>query len=326
MSEYWKSTVRDGNFLTNESLLNISKQPKYWCKHCKTFVRDTKLEKTNHEATPKHQGNLKRFLRDLHKGHERDERDKQRAKDEVDRLNGVVSASSSKSGGAPWERRPAIPPTAMGAGQQATPADRKRQLAQLAEMGVAIPEDFRREMAMAGDWQTTSERLIYDSDFLKKEEDSEDVKLGGLSVGVRKRKFEGQEEEEEAGETVIRKGWGSTMRTYPGAGDDEDDLDALLKSTKRIRRQGDGLLPFGSERSSGPEHADSHATTMGSQPDLDSPAIKKEESAGSDVLPGTRSNQTAIVEVHPESVKQEDNSPDAGVIFKKRKAKPIRQK
>ena len=51
MSEYWKST------------------PKYWCKHCGIYVRDTKLERTNHEATGKHQGALKRFLRDLHRGH-----------------------------------------------------------------------------------------------------------------------------------------------------------------------------------------------------------------------------------------------------------------
>ncbi|KAF6236839.1 hypothetical protein HO173_005130 [Letharia columbiana] len=308
MSEYWKST------------------PKYWCKHCKTFVRDTKLEKTNHEATPKHQGNLKRFLRDLHKGHERDERDKQRAKDEVDRLNGVVSASGSKSGGAPWERRSAIPPPSVDGNQQATPADRKRQLTQLAEMGVAVPEDFRREMAMAGDWQITSEKVVYDNDFFKKEEESEDVKLGGLNVGIRKRKFEGQEEEEEAGETVIRRGWGSTIRTYPGAGADEDDLATLLKSTKRVIREGEGLQPLGSGRSSRSEQADSHDATKEDQADLDSPAIKKEESAGPGEVLDTILTQTAVVDAPPESLKQEENSPDSGVVFKKRKAKPIRQK
>ncbi|KAL9134413.1 MAG: hypothetical protein Q9175_004409, partial [Cornicularia normoerica] len=293
--------------------------PKYWCKHCKTFVRDTKLEKTNHEATPKHQGNLRRFLRDLHKGHERDERDKQRAKDEVDRLNGVVSASGSKSGRAPWERRPAIPPPSIGVNRQATSADRKRQLAQLAEMGVAVPDDFRREMAMAGDWQTTSERVIYDNDFMKKEEDSEDVKHGGLNVGVRKRKFEGQEEEEEAGEMVIRKDWGSTIRTYPGAEGDEDDLNTLLNTTKTVTREGEGsqTLEFG--RLSRPEQADSHATTKGSQPNLELPAIRKEELAGFGGVPDTSSIQTAVL-------KQEENAPDSGVVFKKRKAKPIRQK
>ncbi len=288
-------------------------------------MRDTKLEKTNHEATPKHQGNLKRFLRDLHKGHERDERDKQRAKDEVDRLNGVVSGSSSKSGSAPWERRSAIPPPSVGGNQQATPADRKRQLAQLAEMGVAIPEDFRREMAMAGDWETTSEMLVYANDFMKKEE-PEDVKPGGLNVGVRKRKFEGQEEEEEAGEAVVRKGWGSTIRAYPGMGDDDGDLNTLLKSTKRSTRGDEDLQNLGSAHLSRPCQSDNHATTNESRPDLDAPAIKDEESTDFGGVPDSILSEAANLEAPSESLKQEEDPPDSGVIFKKRKAKSIRQK
>ena len=299
-------------------------QPKYWCKHCKTFVRDTKLEKTNHEATPKHQGNLKRFLRELHKGHEREARDKQRAKDEVDRLNGVVSASPSKKEGAPWERRSAIPSAVAGGNQQATPADRKRQLTQLAEMGVAVPEDFRREMAMAGDWQTISESQVHDNDFAK-EEEVEDVKPGGLNVGIRKRKFEGQEEEEEASETVVRRGWGSTIRAYPGPVADEDDLGALLKSTKRVVGGGGGLQSPASGRLSGLEQADSHVRVLEIQPDLDSPTIKKEESSDSGEISGTTRNKIAV-ETPQQSLKQEDDSPDSGVTFKKRKAKPIRQR
>ena len=57
MSEYWKST------------------PKYWCKHCSVYVRDTKLERTNHEATGRHQGAIKRSLRDLHRNAEQQERE-----------------------------------------------------------------------------------------------------------------------------------------------------------------------------------------------------------------------------------------------------------
>ena len=45
-------------------------------------------------------------------------------------------------------------------------------------MGVAIPEEFRREMAMAGDWQTLSERAIYDD--VKEDEHRKDFKLNGL--------------------------------------------------------------------------------------------------------------------------------------------------
>ena len=287
-------------------------------------MRDTKLEKTNHEATPKHQGNLKRFLRDLHKGHERDERDKQRAKDEVDRLNGVVSVSSSKSGGALWERRSAIPSASAGVNQQATPADRKRQLAQLAEMGVAVPEDFRREMAMAGDWQILSEKLVYENDSVKKEEHNEDVKPGGLNLGVRKRRFEGQEEEE-AGEIAVKKGWGSTIRTYPGAKEDDDDLDTLLGATKRVVTEGEGSQPLGSTRSFRSEQADNHAPVKESNPGHESPAIKQGDHADSGVVSDTNPKQTAVVE-SSESVKQEENPSDSGVLFKKRKAKPIRQR
>ena len=178
---------------------------------------------------------------------------------------------------------------------------------------------------MVGDWQTTSERIIYENDFMKKEE-GEDTKPGTLNVGVRKRKFEGQEEEEEAGETVVRKGWGSTIRTYPGAGGDEEDLNTLLKSTKTVLREGEGLQTLGSARSSRSEQADSHAEAKEGQPGLDSPAIKKEESAGSSGVLDTTLNQPAVAEAFPESFKQEEDTPDFGVVFKKRKAKSIRQK
>ena len=292
-------------------------KPKYWCKHCKTFVRDTKLEKTNHEATPKHQGNLKRFLRDLHKGHEREEREKQRAKDEVDRLNGVVSGTGSKA--PPWERKSTIP--AASASRQATPADRKKQLAQLAELGVAVPEDFRKEMAMVGDWQTTSERLIYDT--VKKEENSGDVKPEGLNIGVRKRKFEGQEEEEEAGERVVRRGWGSTVRAYPGQ-DDDQDLDALFMTTKILKREGaiEGDVPTDPSSQAG-GITNNSAQKDASLVAADGQLIKRENSLENVVLPdGTPEKDVA----EAPTIKQEDDAASTGVVFKKRKAKPIRQK
>ncbi|KAA6406924.1 MAG: hypothetical protein FRX48_09222 [Lasallia pustulata] len=312
MSEYWKST------------------PKYWCKHCKTYVRDTKLERTSHDATPKHQGNLKRFLRDLHRGHDRDERDRQRAKDEVERLNGLVSGSpasaaeGSTSEGAPWRRKAAKPPLSSAPSKQATPAERKQQMAQLAAMGVAVPEEFRREMAMAGDWQMLSERPIY-SEGLKKEEDDEDVKPNSLNIGVRKRKFEGQEEEEEAGEMVMRRGWGSTTRTYPGEG--EDDLDTLLERTKAVRRR-DGALQdagLGNEKETPADLPERPQSTAGAieDPPSNMPVIKTEESTLGE------SDLTAAPEqglTDTPAIKTEGNSMGSGVVFKKRKPKHIRQK
>ncbi|KAI9814367.1 MAG: hypothetical protein M1827_003222 [Pycnora praestabilis] len=305
MSEYWKST------------------PKYWCKHCRTYVRDTKLEKTNHEATPKHQGNLKRFLRDLHRGHERDERDKQRAKSEVERLNGVVSGEGSSSG-ALWRSKPTATIPVPAPAKQVSVEERKRQLAQLAEMGVAIPEEFRGEMAMAGDWRTTSRSTIEFG--MKKEGDEDDTKPGSHSIGVRKRKYEGQEEEEEAGETIAKRGWGSTTRTYPGSAQVDDDLDALLKVGPAYRK---GKGRDASDQPVEGGQREGSATRGDIQNPVDeslhkySPQIKREDSDGAaNTVPPTINDTNRI----DASVKEEEDAPGVGIIFKKRKARCIRQR
>ena len=207
--------------------------------------------------------------------------------------------------------------------RQATPADRKQQLKQLAEMEVAIPEEFRREMAMAGDWQTLSERAIYDD--LKQEDDGKEFKPDALNIGVRKRKFEGQEEGEEAEERVARKAWGSTTRTYPSVGGDvEDDLDSLLKSTK-VTKPEDGAL-----------NEDAKLTGLAAQPPVEAeslktenapfsrvPLIKKEDSDTGGVL---STNIPDLGDLGETSIKTEDGPTDTGVVFKKRKAKQIRQR
>ena len=297
---------------------DLSVKPKYWCKHCKTFVRDTKLEKQNHEATPKHQGNLQRFLRDLHRGHEREERDAQRAKDEVARLNGIT-ADSTAAGNGPQGRKPAIP--AASDKKQAGSADRKRQLQQLADMGISVPEEARREMAMAGDWQTQSVTPMYEKvESVKNEEDGEEQKPSALAIGVRKRRFDGDEEKEEAGVTVVRKGWGSTSRTW-NAGND-GDLDALLESTKTITPKPNG-------RSDAPSVTDSATTTVfHEQPSHESKeppgeqSIKREDSGDATMSTEKLANPYPV----DTTLKTEEDVGVSGVVFKKRKAKPIRQK
>ncbi|KAI9765461.1 MAG: WW domain binding protein 4, partial [Candelina submexicana] len=293
-------------------------EPKYWCKHCKTYVRDSKFERTQHEATPKHQGNLKRFLRDLHRGHEREERDKQRAKNEVERLNGVVTGShgATSSSDPPWKRRSAITPVSS-ANKQVSVAERKQQLAQLAEMGVAIPEEFRRDMAMVGDWQTLSERVIEPS--LKKEE-GEDIKPEVHSIGVRKRKYLG-EEEEEAAQTNVRKGWGSRIKAHPGQ--DDGNLDALLGVGQNLGRKTEAFPSR--TTNSGTRNSPTGAATAPPTDTLDlGPNIKKEDS---------NEGSPAWTVALPESIsiKTEDGqggeevSSEAPVIFKKRRTKNIRQ-
>lgn len=207
MSEYWKST------------------PKYWCKFCKTYVRDSSLEKKNHEATPKHQNNIQRSLRDLHKTSEREDREKQRAKDEVARLNGLVSGKqhpASLSASSSHPPAPKLKSTASPAPSgPAAAAERKRQMEQLAAMGVAIPEEYRRDMSIVGEWSTVSERPVYSRPIKSDQDDHED---DSKAFGVRKRKLDDEEEQ-----LVTPKAWGSRLKTYPGAkGNTEEDLDALL--------------------------------------------------------------------------------------------------
>ncbi|PTB65587.1 hypothetical protein BBK36DRAFT_1120259 [Trichoderma citrinoviride] len=283
MSEYWKST------------------PKYWCKHCSVYVRDTKLERANHEATAKHQGALKRSLRDLHRNHEREEREKERARREIDRLNGVVSGSSSGSSAAP--AKAAAP----------TEAHLKSQREQLAALGVAIPTDFRPEMAMPGEWTVTKTTIIEE----RPEGDGE-TPIEARATGVRKREeTEEQKEEEEAVRGLFKRPrrWGRDSKTMP---DDEDqDLDALLSAAVPLKTEANGDKDA-VKKEEDAEDSDSAKVKILKEEDL---AIKSE-------LDAELQNQEPPV--HRDAVvKAEETEQPSGitpVVFKKRKPKGIRSK
>ena len=208
-------------------------------------------------------------------------------------------------------------PSASGT-RQATPAERKHQIAELAKLGVAVPEDYRREVAMAGDWQVLSENIIHGIS-VKKEEDNETEGSNAttsvaLNVGVRKRKLEAQDEEEDS-EPVVRRGWGSTNRTYPGIIGDDDDLDALLSNTlptRKITTQQEislaGLDVSNPIQAQGANASESKAS-----------AVIKDEPVGLiESIPTTFDNITT-------EVKAEADPEVAGSMFKKRKAKNIRR-
>ncbi|OQO12193.1 hypothetical protein B0A48_02834 [Cryoendolithus antarcticus] len=225
MSEYWKST------------------PSYWCKFCETYVRDSPIERKNHESTGKHQGNIQRSLRELHKKHEREARDQQRAKDEVARLNGLVGGGKKDANAQPQGRRGGAAEAHV---VKLSPAEqRKVHAQQLLEMGVALPEALKREITGVSGWETVSETVLRDeaggvrtlADIKREEEEREASGMGatpaeGLSVGLRKRKAEDEAEvaRDEEATPRTKKIWGSTLKTFPGnaakAGD--EDLDALL--------------------------------------------------------------------------------------------------
>lgn len=300
MSEYWKST------------------PKYWCKHCSVFVRDTKLERSNHDATAKHQSALKRFLRDLHRGHDKEEKEKDRAKREIERLNGVVGSSSSSNAAGPGSSSGTVPGAARQSSQttaRTTEGQRQKQWEQLAEMGIDIPTELRGDMAMASEWQVTNTRIVDDTP--KTDEDGK-VKVEGVATGVRKRvKREGEEEEEDAMQSLFKKPrkWG---RDTKQAAEDDADLDALLSGT---------LAPMKKEKT---EDSSTEAVIK-QDPDEEADAgapLKREPSNEGQGISSTiksepESADTAIVKTEAAS----EGNPDVpAVVFKKRKPKAVRQK
>ncbi|OQE96292.1 hypothetical protein PENNAL_c0001G04274 [Penicillium nalgiovense] len=290
MAEFWKSA------------------PRYWCKQCKIFIRDTPFEKTQHEASPKHQGSLKRFLRQIHNDNEQKQRDSQLAKTEVERLRKAVGGGSSTDKDSAKGNAP--PPVPKSAERPASLEDRKKQIAQLAAMGVAVPQEFRADMALAGDWQTTSETVI-------------EVKPGlegpTKSVGIRKRKLEGEEEgDEHVPEPIVNKGWGSRMRQYPGA-QEEEGLDDLLASTKDIKRTKTFTPKVElDEREAATEPP---APTMKTEDDPSKP--EAQETNGSATVKTEDSAQTLVEPIVEEKPQSSDAAP--GVVFKKRKPKAMRK-
>jgi hypothetical protein len=189
-------------------------------------VKDTKFERAQHEATGRHQGNIQRSLKGLHREQENEKRNQARAQAEVARLNGIVPSSSTPSvttgvGGKPtYKKEPE---------KKATVDDRKRQWEQLAAMGVALPAAARGDLAIAGEWKTVKEEVVGEVT-----EDGE-FKATSLNKGVRKRQLDEDEEEQKAAGELItkRKGWGHTYKSFPGSkGGDDDDIESLLGKKK----------------------------------------------------------------------------------------------
>lgn len=290
MSEYWKSADR------------------YWCKHCACYVRDTPLERRNHEATGKHQGALKRFLRELHRGHEREEREKERARYEIERLNGVVGGSSSaaRTGSSTLSSSTSSTTQARAPSEN----DLKKQREQLAQMGVQMPDTFKPEMAMPGEWTVTNTRVV------ETNEDGEE-KVEAKATGVRKREMpEEMREEEAAVRSLFKKPrrWGRDDKTEVGG--EDDDLDALLSGSITTKKEQDTPGPEVKKEQDGGEVEE---VKREDEPAAENDAVKKEPDDATQGL-------DEVAATKDEPVKQEDTPTTGAVVFKKRKAKNIRQK
>jgi hypothetical protein len=303
MADFWKST------------------PSYWCKYCSCYVRDTKFERTNHDASGKHQYAMKRFLRNIHREHEQQEREKKAAQREIARVTGISqndvpgpSASSSTPSAGAQKAKPAAP----------SEQQLRKQREQLAEMGVAIPGDIQPEMAMPGEW-TVTKIIERKTERPKIEGDDEDNKASveSRATGTRKREApEEQKAEEEAMKALFKKArrWGRGSRAMPS--EEDQDLDALLNAST--------FQPVKSEN---------HDETVKKEEDPvddDKANVKLEEGAANEG-PGDDANiktedgniKMELPEQEPLIKPEPETAGDSGItpiVFKKRKPKGIRQK
>ncbi|KAF2496399.1 hypothetical protein BU16DRAFT_376680 [Lophium mytilinum] len=291
MSEYWKSV------------------PKYWCKFCSDYFKDTPFARREHDATPKHQRNIQRSLRELQKTQEREQREKARAQAEIARLNGVVPGVAGAAGVSelPWKAKAVEKST--GEKQQVTLEERRRQMQELVALGVQVPEAYRKEMAMVGGWETVSSRVVENND--------EGKGFETLSVGVRKRKVDEEEEEEaRAAEEVAsrRKGWGQAFKEFPGSRASEADLDVLMSIGKRekgVKKEEEGKGSVKVEE--GAEGTPAKQNTNAG----DEPAPKEEEAEKKLSEVPVAGDATM-----PPEAKAEEKVAVPAVVFKKRKRAP----
>ncbi|KAL2890799.1 hypothetical protein HOO65_010157 [Ceratocystis lukuohia] len=298
MSEYWKST------------------PRYFCKYCNVYVRDTKLERNNHESTGKHQGALKRFLRNLHRSHDQEEREKERTQREIDRLNGIVGGASSESkasdhssNAGPGSRGP--PNRASAPSKLSVEDERKRQLEQLADMGVAIPSELRPDMAIAGEWTVTSTRIIP-----RDGEGDGQKSIDSVATGMRKREVtEEEKEEEEAMSRLFKKPrkWGHDSKLAPS---EDKELDALLRG----------------DLFTGKAEPKIESSLVKDEDKEDTQGIKRKFDVSDSLTPSEESATKIKIKTEPEDEAAPSSAPktqaevEPAIVFKKRKPKNIRQK
>ena len=165
--------------------------------------------------------NVQKLLRNVHKTHERQETEKRQVRNEVSRLTKIVSTGSSKSEIARSGSQATVPIQQLSLDR--TVEERKKQIAKLVEMGVTVPEEFRADMALAGDWLEVSEKQ---STQVKK------PKLNPNTLpNTLKRK---QEDEEISGQSPqcrdTEKNWGSAIKRFPLSDHYEDNPETLMSS------------------------------------------------------------------------------------------------
>ncbi|KAK6515563.1 hypothetical protein TWF506_007893 [Arthrobotrys conoides] len=208
MSEYWVSTKR------------------YWCDRCKMFVKDTPLSRKDHEASPKHQHALQRFLRELHRNKEKEAVAAENTKREAERLNNLENPDYVPK---PLARRAVdlVEKKPAKANSFRSDEQKKKHLDELAALGVAMPESYRKEHAMVGEWETV--RVIERPAAAEDPEDEESKRAKRRKIGD----VDEDEDEEEADTKNFR------MRTleYPGGAVASENIGEISLKKKGKSKQ-----------------------------------------------------------------------------------------
>jgi hypothetical protein len=180
-------------------------------------------------------------------------------------------------------------------------------------MGVEMPDTFRPEMAMPGQWTVTNTRVIED----RTEEDITKAK----ATGVRKREItEEDKEEEEAVQKLFKKTkrWGRDSKAVTGGGD--EDLDALLSGNLTTAKQEDDSLPQVKAEDGANGDVKKEESPVKAEPDDTPSGIKNEpEEAGHGIDTEVKKEESAT-----ETSAAKDDAATGSVVFKKRKPKNIR--
>ncbi|KAF3930452.1 hypothetical protein ABW20_dc0106661 [Dactylellina cionopaga] len=306
MSEYWVSMKR------------------YWCERCKMFVKDSPLSRKDHEASPKHQHALQRFLRDLHKNKEREAVTAENAKREADRLNNLdnpdyVPKPLARRAADLVEKKPK--PNAWRSDDQ-----KKKHLDELAALGVAMPESYRKEHAMAGDWETV--RVIEQTT----PEDEEEKRAKRRKLGD----VEDEEDEEE------RETKNFTLRTmdYPGDAAPSENIGEMAFKKKGNSKQAARTVEYPNQspvadlggvvfkkrktkndEPSAPKERDGVDSSLDTT-NTPGDAKGEEEDQASDQVKGEDQTEEPVLKHEPDEGKSIGSEPaEEGVTFKARRAR-----
>lgn len=178
-------------------------------------------------------------------------------------------------------------------------------------MGVAIPTEFRSEMAIPGEWQVTSTRV------LREPKEGEESSKEARAMGVRKRDAtEDEKEEEDAIRGLFKKPrkWGRDSKSMPQ--DEDTELDALLS--------GGMLKRIGSDEGGAVKHEEPPG---GVKEEAIKNEVKVEEGEAIKSEPDDAAQGLSAPIAADEGHKSEESADAAApVVFKKRKPKGIRQK